>query len=120
MSRDREPLDAPRVESLRDLVDHVGRFYVRNEKMEKAHTNLSLAIARGLVTARDRDTYLTTVQAYFAGFDRDARLHLVDVETRLRRASQVQFNLTAERDVATSRVEAVQGVLARLAGVASS
>ncbi len=48
------------------------------------------------------------------GFDREARAHLRNVEARLADVSQVQFNLTAERGVAERRVEATQGVLARV------
>jgi hypothetical protein len=37
-----------------------------------------------------------------------------DVDRRLAKVSQLQFNLTAERGVAARRVEVTQGVLARL------
>jgi len=57
--------------------------------------------------------YLLAVRRYFTGFERDARARLKDVEMRLARASQLQFNLTAERGVAVRRVELTQGVLAR-------
>jgi len=59
--------------------------------------------------------YLNAVRRYFAVFEREARAHLLDVERRLARASQVQFNLTAERGVAARRVEITQGVLSKLA-----
>jgi hypothetical protein len=59
--------------------------------------------------------YLAAVTTYFTGFEREARSHLADIDRRLARASQLQFNLTAERGVTARRVEATQGVLSRLA-----
>ena len=56
---------------------------------------------------------------YFSGFEREARAHLADIDKRLARVSQLQFNLTAERGVTARRVEVTQGVLARLAEVAA-
>jgi hypothetical protein len=51
---------------------------------------------------------------YFRGFEREARAHLRDLDERLARVSQLQFNLTAERGVAARRAELTQGVLARV------
>jgi hypothetical protein len=52
---------------------------------------------------------------YFSGFAREAQAHLRDVERRLAKVSQLQFNLTAERGVAAKRVEITQGVLSKVA-----
>jgi hypothetical protein len=59
--------------------------------------------------------YLAAARRYFVGFEREAREHLREVESRLAKVSQLQFNLTAERGVAARRVAATQGVLSRVA-----
>ena len=60
----------------------------------------------------DAAAYLAAALRYFRGFEREARAHLRDLDGRLARVSQLQFNLTAERGVAARRVEVTQGVLA--------
>lgn len=72
------------------------------------------ALAAGAPPVQTIAAYVGAVRRYFAGFEREARRRLGDVERRLAHVSQVQFNLTAERGVAARRVEAVQGVLAKL------
>ena len=59
--------------------------------------------------------YVSAVERYFGPFEREARAHLRDVDRQLQHAYQVQFNLTAEREVAQRRIEATQGVLRALA-----
>ncbi|MHB8147632.1 MAG: hypothetical protein ACYDGM_10295 [Vulcanimicrobiaceae bacterium] len=73
---------------------------------------MSAAIASGDVDARATSRYLQAVRRYFSGFEREARLHLRDVDRRLEHLHQVQFNLAAERGVAAKRIEATQSVLA--------
>ena len=107
------PVDRTR---LRAFVDEVGRFYVRERSMRRAQE----AIRTLLASDADLDAaavrgYLHAVTAYFTGFEREARRHLADLDRRLAHASQLQFNLTAERGVAIRRVEATQGVLSHLA-----
>jgi len=75
----------------------------------------ALLVAGAKISDEKTAAYLDAVRRYFAGFEREARAHLSDVERRLARASQVQFNLTAERGVAARRVEITQGVLSKLA-----
>jgi hypothetical protein len=103
-------------EQLQSLVESVGGFYVRERKLQRAQAEMSASLAAGGDLAPDAiERYLSAVQRYFAAFEREARSHLRDVERRLAHASQLQFNLTAERDVSTRRVEITQGVLAKLA-----
>ncbi|MBD5633745.1 MAG: hypothetical protein IAI49_04620 [Candidatus Eremiobacteraeota bacterium] len=105
---------------MKALVDEVGRFYVRERQMRRAQDAIRTLLASdaALDDAAVRG-YLVTVTAYFTGFEREARGHLRDLDKRLARVSQLQFNLTAERGVTARRVEATQGVLSRLAEFAS-
>lgn len=59
--------------------------------------------------------YLATVERYFAGFVREARARLDELDRRIAQINQVQFNLQAERGVALRRVEVTQGVLSGVA-----
>jgi hypothetical protein len=105
---------------LKALVDDVGRFYVRDRNMRRAQEAIRTLLANDapLDDAAVRG-YLGAVTTYFSGFEREARAHLADIDKRLARVSQLQFNLTAERGVTARRVEVTQGVLARLAEVAA-
>jgi len=101
--------------ALEALHAEIGRFYVR----DRALLRVQMEMGKALQTRDDIDpsavrTYLREVARYFEGFEREARGHLKNVESRLARIDQVQFNLTAERGVAAQRVEATQGVLTRL------
>jgi hypothetical protein len=104
---------------LEALVDEVGRFYIRERRMRLAQDAMRTLLGNdaALDDAAVRG-YLVAVTAYFTGFEREARAHLRDIDKRLARASQLQFNLTAERGVTARRVEATQGVLSRLAELA--
>jgi alpha-ketoglutarate-dependent taurine dioxygenase len=107
-------------EGLRALAEEVGRFHVRDRKLGRAQARMAeLLAAGGAVPDAEAAAYLAEVLRYFRGFEREARAHLRDLERRLARVSQVQFNLTAERGVAIRRVEATQGVLARIAELGS-
>ncbi len=97
------------------LVEEIGRFYVTDRKMRRAQTTMAQALARSRPPSpKAVAAYLKAVSRYFTGFEREARAHLADLDRRLGRVSQLQFNLTAERGVAARRVEATQGVLARI------
>lgn len=101
--------------ALTELHAEVGRFYVRDRAVLRAQAMLGEALQSGRdVDAGTAQAYLREVTRYFTGFEREARGHLKSVEARLGRIAQLQFNLTAERGVAARRVEATQGVLARL------
>ena len=101
-------------ERLRTLVEEIGRFYLTDRPMRRAQERIKAALASGEPEAREVETYVAAVKRYFSGFEREARAHLADVEKRLAKVSQVQFNLTAERGVAARRVAATQGVLSRV------
>jgi len=105
-------------DKLAALVTEIGRFYIKDRDLRRAQDRIVKALAEGEPPPRELQRYLASVRRYFSGFEREARAHLSDLERRLAHASQVQFNLTAERGVAARRVEAVQGVLAKLAEVA--
>ena len=82
--------------------------------LRRAQAALERALAEGDPSPRIVEAYLAAARRYFGGFAREAQSHLADVERRLARASQLQYNLTAERGVAARRIEATQGVLARV------
>ncbi|MBC5798542.1 MAG: hypothetical protein GIX03_15500 [Candidatus Eremiobacteraeota bacterium] len=101
--------------ALAGLHAEVGRFYLRDRAVVRAQTMLANALENGGdLDAGTVRAYLREVTRYFAGFERESRGHLKNVEARLERIAQLQFNLTAERGVAARRVQATQGVLARL------
>jgi hypothetical protein len=102
-------------ERLRVLVAEVERFYIRDRAMARAQRTISALLAAGEPSEAETGAYLRAVRHYFSGFEREARDHLREVESRLAKVSQVQFNLTAERGVAARRVAATQGVLSRVA-----
>jgi hypothetical protein len=104
-------------DALRALVDEVGRFYVRDRKLGRVQRAMSEALAGGGTPGDDQvRAYLETVRRYFTAFQSEARAHLQQVEARLKRVSQEQYNLAAERGVAARRVEATRSVLSRLPG----
>jgi hypothetical protein len=100
--------------SLRRLVERVGAFYVTDKPMSAAQRAIEAAFTRGTPDDATTRAYLDAVRHYFDGFAREARAHLRDVDKRLEHASQVVFNLTAERGVAVKRIAATQGVLTDL------
>lgn len=108
MSLDRRALEA--------LVGDVSRFYIRERKMRHAHDVMTARLEKNeAVSDRDAVAYLGIVRAYFGGFEREALSNLADLDRRLARVGQLQYNLTAERGVTAKRVEITQGVLARIA-----
>jgi hypothetical protein len=107
-------------ERLRALAAEIGRFYVRDRRLRRAQDRMAeLLAAPEPVPDAEIARYLTEVLRYFRGFEREARVRLRDLDRRLARVSQLQFNLTAERGVAAGRVEATVGVLARVAEIGS-
>ena len=106
----------PERERLAALIERIGRFVVRDRRLTRAQTSMEAHLkAATEPSPAETLAYLSAVRAYFSSFEREARAHLRDVDTRLAHASQVQFNLTAERGVAERRVEVTQGVLGDLA-----
>ena len=83
--------------------------------MRREQEAMAASLAAGVVpTSEQVATYLAAVKRYFAGFAREAQEHMKDVDRRLTKVSQLQFNLSAELGVAARRVEVTQGVLARV------
>ncbi len=80
--------------------------------MKQAQLRAQDLLRKGEVEESERRRYLRAVTSYFAGFEKEARGHLRDVDRRLEHVNQVQFNLNAERGVALKRIEATQSVLA--------
>lgn len=97
--------------ALRDLVARVAVFHVTDRALQRVQRALEAALERGTIDEAQRTQYLAEVKRYFAGFDREARAHLRDVDRRLERINQIHFNLTAERGVAVKRIEATRSVL---------
>ena len=106
-------------ERLAALVAHVGEFHITDGSMKQAQARMEAALRSGNAGA-ERDAYLRAVRTYFSGFEREARAHLRDVDTRLEQINQVHFNLSAERGVAVKRIEATQSVLADVAQLGDS
>ncbi len=97
------------------LVTEIGRFYITDRAMRRAQTDMSAALSHSEPLAERRvRAYLKAVSRYFSGFEREARVHLADLDRRLGRVSQLQYNLTAERGVAERRVEATARVIAHV------
>jgi hypothetical protein len=107
-------------DKLRALVTRVGEFYITDKAMKSAQQKMESALTRDAVDEPARREYLTAVRRYFAGFEKEARTHLRDVDKRLEQVNQVHFNLTAERGVAVRRIEATQAVLSELERVADA
>ncbi len=98
--------------SLSAIVEEVARFRIRDRAMLRAQNEMARALANGQPDPAAVARYLAAAEKYFAGFEREARGRLGDIDRRLAKAAQLQFNLTAERGVAAKRVEIAQGVLA--------
>jgi hypothetical protein len=106
--------------ALRDLAERIAAFHITDRAMLRAQRNLETALQAGSPPADIRAAYVAAARAYFAGFERDARAQLSGVDRELDALYQRQYNLAAERGVAHKRLEAVQGVLASLAELATS
>ena len=104
------------VQSIRTLLAEVERFHLRDRTLQRMQSELQKKLeSGGALTDREIARYLRAVLRYFSGFAKEAQAHLLDIERRLAKVSQLQFNLTAERGVATRRIEITQGVLSKLA-----
>ena len=107
--------------ALRDLAERVAAFHITDRAMLRAQRAFEAVLAAaGDVPPAARAAYLGAVRSYFTGFERDARAQLSGVDRELDALYQRQYNLAAERGVAHKRVEAVQGVLASLAELATT
>jgi hypothetical protein len=104
---------------LRKLAERVAAFHITDRAMLRAQRAFEAASRDGEPNAAQRAAYLAAVRTYFTGFERDAQAQLSGVDRELDLLYQRQYNLAAERGVAQKRVEAVQGVLASLAELAT-
>ena len=104
----------------RALAARVAQFYVTDRAMNAAQKKIDAALRDGSPDESERRAYLEAVRRYFAGFEREARAQLRDVDKRLEKVNQVHFNLTAERGVVVRRIEATQSVLKEIEDGAST
>ena len=110
----------PADDSFELLVARIGAFHITDRAMARAQRGAETALRNGAVTDELRASYSRAARRYFAAFAGEARAHLRDVDARLEKLNQVQFNLTAERGVAVKRIEATQGVLDAIAAFAEN
>jgi hypothetical protein len=94
-----------------DLALRVGEFHITDRAMKRAQASIESALEAGTADEAARAAYLSAVRRYFKQFSDEARAALRDVDRRLERLNQVQFNLMAERGVAVKRIEATQAIL---------
>jgi hypothetical protein len=106
--------------SFRELAARVATFHITDRAMLRAQRTFEAALRAGEPSAAERQAYLAATRAYFTGFAHDAQAQLTGVDRELATLFQRQYNLVAERGVAEKRFEAVQGVLASLAELATS
>lgn len=106
--------------ALRALAERVAAFHITDRAMLRAQRTFEAALSAGSPAPAERDAYLAAASNYFSGFEHDARAALAGVDRDLDALYQRQYNLAAERGVAHKRLEAVQGVLASLAELATS
>lgn len=88
--------------------------------MKHAQAEAQAAVSGGNASDAVVERYVDAVSRYFSGFEREARVHLRDLDKRLEGLNQVVFNLTAERGVAVKRIEATQSVLAEVKALEAS
>ncbi|HET7813912.1 MAG TPA: hypothetical protein VFL13_06025 [Candidatus Baltobacteraceae bacterium] len=88
--------------------------------MKSAQRKMESALATGDVSEAAKNAYLAQVKRYFAGFEREARVHLRNLDKRLEHVNQVHFNLSAERGAAVKRIEVTQAVLQDIDRVAGA
>jgi hypothetical protein len=103
----------------RALAERVAAFHITDRAMLRAQRTFEDALRAGEPSPSVRSAYHAAVRAYFAGFERDAQAQLTGVDRELDALYQRQYNLAAERSVARKRLDAVQGVLASLAELAT-
>jgi hypothetical protein len=105
---------------LRELAERVAGFHITDRAMLGAQRTFETALAAGDPPPAASAAYVRAVKTYFTGFERDAVAQLKGVDRQLDALYQRQYNLAAERGVAQKRIEAVAGVLASLAELATT
>jgi hypothetical protein len=101
--------------ALAALVSAVGAFHLTDRAMRAAQDRFEQALAGNTVDDAAMAAYLAAVRRYFEPYEREANGQLRHVDRELERLYLQQFNLAAERSVVAKRIDAVRGVLSRLA-----
>jgi hypothetical protein len=101
------------------LAATVGAFHLTDRAMRAAQDRIEASLAAGDVNEAAERAYLDAVRRYFDPYEREACGQLRHVDRELARLYQLQYNLVAERGVVAKRVDAVRGVLASLAELAT-
>lgn len=104
----------PEPGALNALVETVAGFHLTDRRLLRAQRAIERELAGGTPPPGAIRAYLDAVRAYFTGFAHDAQAQLASVDRELENLYQRQYNLAAERGVATQRIAVVQGVLAAL------
>ena len=102
---------APDLDRLRALVAQVAEFRIRDRAMLEAQKTIEQILSTREPAEEEVRAYAAAVERHFAAFARESRQRLDELDGRIARVNQVQFNLQAERGVALRRVEVTQGVL---------
>ena len=100
------------VAALQALVTLVDEFYITQRRMKSAQQRMHELLKHGNASEEEAQRYVRAVDDYFKSFEREIHAHLNSLDGRLAKAYQVQFNLTAEREVAVKRMEATLAVIA--------
>ena len=82
--------------------------------MRSLHQSVGKALESECATVDIEERYRQALQRYFAGFDRQTRDQLRDLDRRLAELAQAQLNFTAERNVAVKRLENIGDMLGLL------
>ena len=106
--------------ALTALLDRLADFPLRDRALVRTRDALraELSAHTDAPQAATVLAFLAALRRYAEGFDHEARLALRDVDRRLGAIYQSQFNLTAERGVITSRLEAIAALRSALSEVA--
>lgn len=101
--------------ALAALAGAVGVFHLTDRAMSAAQDRIEQALAGNAVDDASAAAYVAAVRRYFEPYEREAHGQLRHVDRELERLYLQQFNLAAERSVVAKRIEAVRGVLGRVA-----
>ncbi len=106
------------ITALDELVQHVGEFPIRDRQVVKIQREMRAAVTAALTSGQTIETdlvkrYQATLRRYFVEFQKEAVAHVREIDRRLEKLAQLQFNATAERGVAARRVDVTKSVLAR-------
>ena len=95
--------------NLSELLALVDGFRIKDRRLLRARA----ALERGSTPDAER-AFRQQARRYFQSLAKEAQAHVADVDRRLDDAYQRQFNLSAERAVATRRLEGARQILHEL------